>query len=132
MTNSNRPGNDSPSSRYVEGNFVSYFQEYYYTLVECKLDRGKWFFRPTEDMEANECATWLSEADETLTGTAGMCKYFFQVGDNKYYVVMTWDAPQIGENKYSIEVEGPNGYYGQYHGGEGDQALVRFELHRND
>ncbi|GAA2260137.1 hypothetical protein GCM10010430_50250 [Kitasatospora cystarginea] len=87
------------------------------------LSHGVWDdATPPESIEKATTASWGSHSSGFMTGTEGEARYKLATGE----VVIHWDNPFSGSNKYSCSV--PESYTCSWTGGGGNNASVAFTL----
>jgi hypothetical protein len=97
------------------------------TLTSSDLPHGAWTTKPPDNIGANADGTWESESDGIATGTQGSVTY--AIGGDGDSVLINWDDPFAGTNKFSFNLS--SGYALYQDGWEGDNVSVDYTLERS-
>ncbi len=96
------------------------------TLTSSDLPHGAWTQKPPDNIDADADGSWESESDGIATGTQGSAVY--AIGGDGDSVLISWDNPFAGTNKFSFNLS--SGYALYQDGWEGDNASIEYTLER--
>lgn len=94
------------------------------TLTSSDLPHGTWTRQPPDNIGGTADGSWESESDGIATGTEGTV--VFAIGGNGDSVLISWDNPFAGTNKYKFNLS--PGWALYQAGWEGDNATVEYTL----
>src|SRR5258708_2316854 len=94
------------------------------TLTSSSLPSGEWTQPPPDNIGGTADGSWGSESNGLATGTAGSVVY--AIGGEGDSVLITWDNPFGGTNKYSFNLS--SGWALYQTGWDGDNASVEYTL----
>lgn len=94
------------------------------TLTSSDLPHGTWTNQPPDNIGPQADASWESESDGVATGTQGSVVY--SIGGSGDSVLIGWDNPFAGTNKFSINLS--SGYALYQSGWDGDNASIEYTL----
>jgi hypothetical protein len=97
------------------------------TLTSSDLPGGTWTQQPPDNIGPTADGSWESESDGVLTGTQGSVVY--SIGGDGDSVLIGWDNPFAGTNKFSINLS--SGYALYQTGWDGDNAAIEYTLERS-
>lgn len=96
------------------------------TLTSSDLPHGTWTQKPPDNIDASADGSWESESDGIATGTEGSATY--AIGGDGDSVLISWDNPFAGTNKFSFNLS--SGYALYQSGWDGDNAAIEYTLER--
>jgi hypothetical protein len=94
------------------------------TLTSSDLPHGIWTSKPPDNIGPQADGSWESESDGIGTGTQG--SLVFSIGGSGDSVLIGWDNPIAGTNKFSINLS--SGYALYQSGWDGDNASIEYTL----